>query len=163
MNGRRDNVTWRLSAQLNDVFAEIGFDHFEPRGFHRIVERDFLAHHRFALRDRACGCLPADGEHDLTGLLGGGGPVHVGPRLGCLVLEQLQVEVEMREGVLLDVVSRGAKGLEFGECADGICAIGDKSRLCTAERQAQLIIENGFSHVGGELVRGRVHGCVPIP
>ena len=40
--GRRDDVTGLLVAQLDDVFAQVGFDHTMTGGFERVIEFDLF-------------------------------------------------------------------------------------------------------------------------
>ncbi len=53
VNRGRDDVRRRLVRKLNDVFAEIRFDHLHARSFQRIVEMRLFGRHALAFDDRA--------------------------------------------------------------------------------------------------------------
>ena len=77
MHRRRDDVRRRLAAQLDDVFAEVGFDRPHARGLDGGVEADFLGHHRLALGDHARAARLADVDDHRAGLRGIAGEMHV--------------------------------------------------------------------------------------
>ena len=103
MNGRRDDVARRFVLKLNEIFAKIGFDDFKPCLFEMIVEVDFLRHHGLALGDEARIGRAADIEDDRARVFRRCGPMHFGARGRCIFLIDVEVVVEVREGVILDV------------------------------------------------------------
>ena len=77
MEGRRDDVARRLVAELDDVFAEIGFDRHDAVGFEKGIELDLLRHHGFALGDGLRAGLAQDGEDGLARFFGVARPMHL--------------------------------------------------------------------------------------
>ena len=65
MHGGRDDVGRHLVAQLDDVFAEVGFDRRDAVAFKVVVEADFLRHHRLALGDGPRAEASAEVENDV--------------------------------------------------------------------------------------------------
>jgi len=51
VNRRGNNVRWRLAGQLDDVFAQICFNHFVATLLQMRVEVNLLSGHRLALDD----------------------------------------------------------------------------------------------------------------
>ena len=77
-----------------------------------IVDPDLLGDHRFALGHRPRAGRAADAEDDVARLVGVAGEMHM-PAAAHLLLVGFQVEIEMRERVVLDVPRRVAQRLEF--------------------------------------------------
>ena len=88
---RGDDVAGRLIPQLDDVFAQIGFDRRDPVGGEVVVDPAFLRDHGLALVDRLCPRLAADVEHDGLRILSRFGPVHMPARGYDLTLIRLQI------------------------------------------------------------------------
>ncbi len=106
MHGRGNDVGGNLAAQLDDVFAEIGLDRRHAGLFQRGVDFDLLADHRFALGDRLGTEPRANLDDDGARLLRGAGEMHMPARLRHLALIALEIEIEMRQGMVLDVARR---------------------------------------------------------
>ena len=100
VDGGGDDVARGLVGELDDVLAEVRLDDLEARLLERLVEGDLLPHHGLALGDGARPRLAAD--VDDAGPRRGGvrGPVHLPARGGDLRFEALEVEIEVREGVV---------------------------------------------------------------
>ncbi len=112
MHRRRDDVRGRLAAQLDDVFAQIGLDRRDAVFLEEIVDADLLADHRLAL-GHGLGLEPlADFEHRGARLLGRRRPMHLSARLDDALFVALQIEIEMRERVVLDVARLVAQRLD---------------------------------------------------
>jgi hypothetical protein len=79
------------------------------------VEADFLRHHGLSLGDRLGAGLAADGEHDVARLLGGQRKMHFSAGRLHAPLVGLEIEVEVRKRVVLDVARGIAQRLEFGQ------------------------------------------------
>ena len=47
VRGGCDDMAGTLPAQLDDVFAQVRFDHAVPGSFERMVQTNFFGHHRF--------------------------------------------------------------------------------------------------------------------
>ena len=116
---RRDDVRRRLVAQLDDVFAEIGLDRLDAVRLERLVEADLLGDHRLALGDALGAARRAEVEEDLPRLRRVARLMHVAAGLGHLALVGLEIEVEMRERVVLDVAGAVAQRLELRQPLGG--------------------------------------------
>lgn len=121
-----DDVTRHLAAELEDVFAEVGFDRLNAVFFQVIVEGSFLADHRLAFGDCAGGGVAADGKDGVTGVLGGGAPVHLAAGGFDPGGKFLKVEVEMGESVVFDVAGDVAELFEFRQSGGRGGAVGDE-------------------------------------
>ncbi len=129
MNRGRDDVRGALAAQLHDVFAEVGFDHFASGPGERRVERDFLGRHRLALDHPARAALAGKIDDILARLGRVGGDEHAASVGLQALLELDQQVVEPRDrilfyparGVALGFVRRelGARRGDVFEMASG--------------------------------------------
>ena len=117
MHRRHDDVRGQLVADLHEVFAEVGLDRRDAVRFEEIVDRDLLADHRLALGDELRARLAADLQHLRARFVRRHGVVHVAARRGAALLELLEIEIEMRQRVVLDVARAVAQRLELGELA----------------------------------------------
>ena len=140
MDRRRDDVARRLVAQLNDVFAEIGLDRRDAVGFEEIVEADLLGHHRLAFGYRLGADRAADLQHRGAGLLRRCGPMHLAARSQDLAFVELEVEVEVLEGMVLDRPAGLAQSLEFGEPLDREAPPQRKPGSRETERPLQIVV-----------------------
>jgi hypothetical protein len=117
--GRRDDMARRFVAQLDDVLAEIGLDRRNPVRFKVFVEADFLGDHRLALGDGLGADRSADLQHCRAGLLRGAGPMDLAAGGQHLALIELEIEVEVLEGVVLDQSPGFTERLELRQPIDG--------------------------------------------
>ena len=157
---RRNDVARQFVAKLDDVFAEIGFDRRDAVAFQVVVDAQLLADHRLALGDGARVGGAADLQHRVARFVGGGAPVHLAAGASPRSPPSLQVEVEIRQRVVLDVARDVAELLEFRQCGDGGGAAGDEAGAAARERLLQAGIVEGA--VGVLLEGGRggdVHAC----
>ncbi len=118
MDRRRDDVGRGFAAQLDDVFAEVGFDRLDPRRLERVVEADLLGDHRLALGDALRAHRLAEVDDDLARFLGVLRIVDFAAARADLVLVGLEIEVEMGERVVLDRARAVAQRLELGQPGD---------------------------------------------
>ncbi len=147
---RRDQVARRLVAQLDDVFAEIGLDRGDPVRFEKVVEPDLLGDHRLAFGyGPGIGGL-ANPQHRRTGLFGGACPMHLAAGGDDVLLVELEVEIEMGEGVVLDLATDIAQCLEFRERGHGLAAARRKTAL-RHHRQRPLQVPVGEAGAGVRL------------
>ena len=77
----KDEVVGGLAAQLLDELAEVALHHAVTVRLHGLVEVDLLAGHALALDDGLRPGRPQKPQHDLPGLVGVAGPVHL-PAVG---------------------------------------------------------------------------------
>ncbi len=98
----RDDVRGRLAAKLDDVFAEVGLDRLDPGRLERLVEADLLRDHRLALGDALRSERLAEVDNDPPRRLRVLGEMNVAAALRDLALVGFEVEVEMRERMVLD-------------------------------------------------------------
>ena len=157
VDGRGDNVARRLARELDDVLAEVRLDNFDVRFLERLVEADLLPHHRLALGDGARARLAADAEDEGPRLGRVHRPVHLPARGGDLRLEALEVEVEVREGVVLDAAGRLAQFLKLGQSIDRLAAVADEPLAGAVEREAKSLVGEGQAGPVGEAVGFRNH------
>src|SRR5579871_4919114 len=130
---RTDDVTRRLLAQLQNVFAEIGLDRRNAVLLQVVVDCDLLRDHRLALGDRLRAGLLADRENRLTGVGGGGAPMNLAARPLDVCRPCLEIEVEIGERMILDVARDIAQALELRQGGSGGCPAG--ARLWARARQ----------------------------
>ncbi len=102
-------------AQLDDVFAKVGLDRRNAVFFEMIVDADLLGDHRFALGDALSAGGAADRQYLIARLGGIGGPMHLAAERRHIALEGLEIKIEMRQHVILDVATFIAQLFEFGE------------------------------------------------
>ena len=115
---RRDDVGRSLAAQLDDVFAEVGFDRFDAGGLESVIEADLLGDHRLAFGDALCPHRLAEVDDDPTRFLGVLRVVHFAAALAHLALVGLEIEVEMGERVILDRAGAVSQRVELGKPGD---------------------------------------------
>src|SRR3546814_1876867 len=81
----------RISDWSSDVCSsDVGFDDIEPGPLHRLVERDLLGDHRFALGHHAGIDAPEDVEHPLHRVFGRWSPANLAAAGDHLLLVALQ-------------------------------------------------------------------------
>ena len=172
VDGGGDDVARGLVGELDDVLAEVGLDDLEVRFLEPLVERHLLPHHGLALGDGAGARLTADLDDAGPRLGRVRRPVHLPARAGDLRLEPLEVQIEVREGVLLDATRRLAQRLELGQGIDRLSPVADEALASAIEGEAQALVGEGQpgkvrkavglrDHRSSPLrraTRGRVHG-----
>ncbi len=77
VDGRGDDVRWRLVGELDDVFTQVGLDDLVASVLEHRVEADLFRDHRLSLADRFRLCLAADVEDDVARFLGIAGEMHM--------------------------------------------------------------------------------------
>ncbi len=132
-----DDVAGQLVAKLDDVFAEVGLDRGDAVAFQVIVDAQLLADHRLALGDGARIGGSADRQHRVARFVGGGAPVHLAAGREDLGFPFLQVEVEMRQRVVLDVARDVTELLELRQRGNGSGAAGDEAGAAAGKRLLQ--------------------------
>ena len=157
---RRDDVARRLVAQLDDVFAEIGFDRGDAVRFEMLVEGDLLGDHRFALGDDLGIRGAADIEDRGARLLGIARPMHMAARGGDVSLVKLEVEIEICQHMVLDRAALFAQFLEFRQARDRLQPALRKPGTGKAERLLQDWVGETRPRICRKAVAGRLH--VPI-
>src|SRR5690606_31135731 len=121
-----------------------------------------LADHRLALGDGPRAGRAADVEDGRARLLGGRAPVHMAAIPDHFALELLEIEIEMRQRVVLDVARGIAQRFEFRQFSSGLGAPLDEIAPDMAECALQLrILERRFRMLG-EPVAGRLHHATPF-
>jgi hypothetical protein len=123
---RPDDVRRRLIVvDLQDVFAEVGFDDLLAGSLDRTIERRLFADHRLGFDDLAGAVTRGDRQHV---------PVDVGRRLGPedrraarsrVALEHLQPDVEVVERALADRARSFAGCLEVVQLDQRFAPLGD--------------------------------------
>ena len=115
VDGRSNDVARHLLGELDDVFAEIGFDHLYVMFLQEAVEADFLGHHGLALAQHPHAAGGQQLQHDLASVCRGFRPVHHPALFLAARLEVLQMQVQLTEGARLRIHCRVARILELGE------------------------------------------------
>src|SRR5215469_872585 len=161
MDGGRDDVARRLVPDLDEVFAEIGFNRRDAVGFEIVVDPHLLADHRLALGDGLGIEAAADGEHGFVGFSGVSAPVHLSAVGDHFLLEGFEIEIEMRQRVLLDRHRLLAQLLPFGQLRHRVRAALGESAAQIDHRALQIGIAERMVRVGLEGAAGCLH--VPSP
>ena len=119
---------------------------------------ELLADHGLALGDGAGAGGLADLQHGSAGLVGGAAPVDLSAGGDDAGFELLEVEVEVGEGVVLDVARGVAQLFEFRQGGDGAGTAFDERGLADAEGLLQTAVGQRPGGVTLESRAGDVHG-----
>ena len=157
MHGRHDDVARTLLADLDDVFAEIGLDRRHAVLLEIVVEGDLLADHGLALGHRLGVKAPADRQHRLARLLRRAAPMHLPAARDDVLLEDLEIEIEIRQHVILDRLALLAQRVEFRQARHHGGALGGKAGAHHAERLLQIGVAKRPLRVFLEGAAGRLH------
>ena len=144
-------------AQLDDVFAEVGFDRLDPRRFERRIETDLLRDHRLALGRALCAEPFAEVDDDLPRRLGVLGEMDVAAAFRDLALVGFEIEVEMGERMILDRAGAVAQAIELGQPFHGGRATSGKITRKdhraleprVGQRLMDVLLEARRGHEGG--------------
>jgi hypothetical protein len=151
VEGGGDDVGGVLLPELDDVLAEVRLHRQDAVRLQVGVDRDLLGDHRLALGDGAGAGVAADLQDRRPRVLGRGAPMHLAPGPLHRGGVALQVEVEIGQGVVLDVPPDVAQPLELRQGGHGGGAPGEERALGGAERLLQPDIRHG---AGGVLLEG---------
>jgi hypothetical protein len=119
MHDRRDDVRRPVAPQLNDVFAQVGFDHFDAARLEGVVEMGFLGHHRFAFDCATRARTFGDRANDPVGLVGGLGPMDLRAVGDQARFELFEIIRERSNGVELGgarSIAPGVRPVQRSEC-----------------------------------------------
>ena len=157
MDRGRDDVARGLAADLHQIFAEIGLDHFEARRLEMRVEADLLRHHRLALGDERAPPSSRQRPRMMSRASRRGlRPVHVRARRRGLRLEGLEVEVEIRERMVADVAGRGRAAPRTRAGAPWRRALRDEPARQAVERAPRVADRRApRARIGLEVVASR--------
>src|SRR6266446_857853 len=158
MDRRRNQVARRLVTQLDDVFAEIGFDRGDAVLFEILVEPDLLGDHRLALGDDLGVDRAADLQYRGASFVRRSRPMDPAARGEDIRFVELEIEVEMLEGVILDRLADVAQRLELGEPCDGEAAALGKTGAHQRQRTLQIVVREAGAGVRLEGATGSEHG-----
>ncbi len=117
MDGRGYDVAGRLPEQLHDALAQVRIDHLDATRLQVGVQTALFGQHRLAF-DHAPHV--AGGQQLMHDTVVGGGiarPVHLDTAGARLCLELLQVAIQMREHVRLDLRGQSPQFLHSGTSA----------------------------------------------
>src|SRR6185312_4511725 len=153
VDGRRDNVTGRLAAELDDVFAEVGLDDIECRRLEPRAQPNLLGDHRLTFGDNARARLAAYRQYDVAGVRAAHRPMHACAGVCRVGLERLEVELEVCERMVADIAPDTAQRFEFRERRLDLRATGDEAGRNVGERRLQRRI--GERGSDARLKRGR--------
>jgi hypothetical protein len=111
VDGRHDDVTGRLAAELDDALAEIGVGHLDAARLEVRIQVALLGQHRLGLDQPGHAALGQDAVDDGVVLGGVAGEPDLGAARPRVLLELLQVIGQPRQGGLLDARGRLAQEL----------------------------------------------------
>ncbi len=123
-------------------------------GFHRVVELDLLAHHRFALDDQLGRMALGDAEHDRVGFGGGFGPVHLHAVAGEIGFELFEQVGQPGKTVLADAFGEIAQGIQFVRVGKLGGALGHQEVHRAAEAAAQVGVVHRRVHALAQSLGG---------
>src|SRR5258706_9934904 len=113
---RTDEVRRRLVViDLEDIFAEVRFDHGQTGGLDGVVERGLLRHHRLRLDDLLHGVPCRDFQNERVGVRGRFREQDLRTPCRRVALEDLEPGIEVVERALADGPRRIARALEVVE------------------------------------------------
>ncbi len=112
VDGGNDDVRGRFVFQLDDVFAEIGFQRLDAAFVQEMVEVHFLRHHRLALDDAGGVVALDDLQEDRVSVRRSFGPMHLNPVFGAFLFQPLQQFRQLAQRSLADGVAARAQLLE---------------------------------------------------
>ena len=146
-----DDVAGDFVADLDQIFAEVGFDDAEASVFQVGVEANFLRHHGLALGDELGIGIAADFQDDVAGIA-----CRLSPMDLCAVLKRFlfiacKVDVEIGQHVVFDVAADVAELLELRQPGFGCGALGDEAARQATQCALQLGIAEGHAGVGFEI------------
>ena len=151
MDGRRNNMAWCFAAQLDDIFAKVGFHRRHACAFNRGIEVDLLRDHAFALRHGFCAAPFANLQHGGIGLRRSAGKMDMTAAGANLGLIGLHIKVEMGQRVIF-YVSRGiSQVFKFGQAGGSLGTFIDKAGTHILQGFLQLPIAQGFMGIGFKL------------
>ncbi len=157
VHGRGDDMARRLAPELDDVFAEVGLDRLDAVRLQMLVELDLFGDHRLALGHAASAEQPTDAQDRVARLFRRAAPMHLAAGLDHLCFEALEIEIEMLDGVVLDVARLIAQPIELRQLRKRDQAPLREAGLHEAQRPLQAGIGHGLAGVCLEIVAGRLH------
>ncbi len=143
VDGRRDDVARRFAADLEQVFAEIAFEDFDPQVFEMAVEADLLGNHRLAFGDLARATLAAEAGDDGASFFAVGRPVHAAAGGFGFGGEGFEVDVEVRERVVADIASFVAQAPRTPACAPWRRRAERRGRPAGRRARGQITVGDG--------------------
>ena len=159
VHSREDDVVWRFFAQLDDEFAEVGFDDFKAGVLQCFVEMNLLGGHGLGLDDGAGPFVANDSEDNLACLLAGAGPVHLGAAGFQFVGEGGEILVEMVDGIPFGLGSGLAGGLPVLKSSFGFVARGFVFAEGSLDKLAMTEVVSELMGARFELLRESFHDC----
>ena len=156
MHGGRDDMRGRLAAKLNDVFAKVSLNRFDPGPLQRSVKSDLFGHHRFALGDTAGAARFGQINDDAARLLRCARPMHMAAGLDDFALVGFEINVKVSEHMIAQIARLIAQRFKLGQAISDGGALGDEICAHVAERFLQLPISQSGAGVFPELWRCRI-------
>ncbi len=120
MQRRRDDVIRTLVGQLEDIFAEIGFNGFQLMLLQALVEMNLLAGHGFRFHQHVHAALLGEIQDEVGGFLAGAAEDDFAAVRDHVRFELLQIIIEILDGVLLDRVGFVAESLVIAARASAL-------------------------------------------
>ncbi|OPZ80298.1 MAG: hypothetical protein BWY77_01144 [bacterium ADurb.Bin431] len=162
MEGRRSEVGGDLVEELDDILAEVGLQGLDVVGTEKVVEIEFLGGQGLGL-DHALHLLFAhELEDDGARLLRIPRPVDHDAVLLAVLLKELEIAVEVVEGLLFGLVGLVAELLPPGELFHLVGALFEGGLGRLVDRLAQPAIRQGFVEIGFGVDGGGVHHSLQI-
>ena len=142
MNRGNDNVRRRFTGKLNDVFAEVGFNHLDSMAFQRDIQVNLFGHHAFAFNDLPGAALIRQTADNLVSLLRIARPMHLCAAVLGIRYKLFEILVEIEQHLVFDGSSLSPQGLPIGQsvgcgqpsCAKQRCRVAQGAALPSARR-----------------------------
>ena len=151
MDGGRDDMAGGFAAQLDNIFAKVGFHRRHARALNRGIEVDLLRDHAFALRHGFGPAPLADFQHGGIGLRRSAGKMDMAAAGLHLGLIGLDIKVEMGKSVVFNVARGITQGFKFRQARGGLGAFVDKAGAHILQGFLQLIIAQSLMGIGFKL------------
>src|SRR5215470_11040738 len=156
---RRNDMTWGFLAQLNDVFAEVGFNRGNAVRLEVFVEPHLLGDHRLALGDRLGAGRTADLQNSSARLFRRARPMNLTARGFYFTFVILQIEVEMLDRMVLDRSADFTKSLELGQALDREAPAQRKASARKSQCPLQILVGKRAAGASLKVAAGGEHRC----
>ena len=103
MNSRDHDVRRRILIQLQDIFAEIGFDHLNSGILQHMVDADLFGHHRLGLHHLLRIFTLRDLQNVAGSVFFGLCEINVAAVLRHFLGELIQISVEVAQNMIADL------------------------------------------------------------
>ena len=160
---RGDDMARRLVPQLDDILAQIRLDRLDSGGLQMRIDAELFRDHGLALGHRPRPGILTNLQHRRPRVIGRAAPMHLPTGRQHVRLERLQIEIEVRQRMILDVPPDVAQPLELRQPRHGGTTARHELRLTELQRLLQRRIGQRLMGVLLEGGRRGDHGRNPPP